>query len=172
MTIAPVKTCPSGSTSADGYIPCSRSTKPDDKPSSGFQPTTESTAAIRGQGHGRRGCGYGVGLGGWRVLLCCSKHTCCRVSPRKCCAHRSVHTSLPLVVGLNKILFTHRNHKLNKQVQETQKQYAYLSVVVVVVVVVVVAVVVVVVEGFYIALFSTLEQTHYARILFYTSDIL
>ena len=30
--------------------------------------------------------------------------------------------------GLNKILFTHRNHKLNKQVQETQKQYAYLSV--------------------------------------------
>ena len=31
-------------------------------------------------------------------------------------------------VGLNKILFTHRNHKLNKQVQETQKQYAYLSV--------------------------------------------
>ena len=32
------------------------------------------------------------------------------------------------VVGLNKILFTHRNHKLNKQVQETQKQYAYLSV--------------------------------------------
>ena len=32
------------------------------------------------------------------------------------------------VLGLNKILFTHRNHKLNKQVQETQKQYAYLSV--------------------------------------------
>ena len=32
------------------------------------------------------------------------------------------------VFGLNKILFTHRNHKLNKQVQETQKQYAYLSV--------------------------------------------
>ena len=31
-------------------------------------------------------------------------------------------------VGLNTILFTHRNHKLNKQVQETQKQYAYLSV--------------------------------------------
>ena len=31
-------------------------------------------------------------------------------------------------IGLNKILFTHRNHKLNKQVQETQKQYAYLSV--------------------------------------------
>ena len=30
--------------------------------------------------------------------------------------------------GLNKILFTHRNHKLNKQVQETQKQYPYLSV--------------------------------------------
>ena len=30
--------------------------------------------------------------------------------------------------GLNKILFTHRNHKLTKQVQETQKQYAYLSV--------------------------------------------
>ena len=25
-------------------------------------------------------------------------------------------------------LFTHRNHKLNKQAQETQKQYAYLSV--------------------------------------------
>ena len=33
-----------------------------------------------------------------------------------------------VAVGLNKILFTHRNHKLNKQVQETQKQYAYLSV--------------------------------------------
>ena len=32
------------------------------------------------------------------------------------------------IVGLNKILFIHRNHKLNKQVQETQKQYAYLSV--------------------------------------------
>ena len=32
------------------------------------------------------------------------------------------------VDGLNKILFTHRNRKLNKQVQETQKQYAYLSV--------------------------------------------
>ena len=33
-------------------------------------------------------------------------------------------------IGLNKILFTHRNHKLNKQVQETEekKQYAYLSV--------------------------------------------
>ena len=31
-------------------------------------------------------------------------------------------------IGLNKILFTRRNHKLNKQVQETQKQYAYLSV--------------------------------------------
>ena len=30
--------------------------------------------------------------------------------------------------GLNNILFTHRNHKLNKQVQETQKQYSYLSV--------------------------------------------
>ena len=30
--------------------------------------------------------------------------------------------------GLNNILFTHRNRKLNKQVQETQKQYAYLSV--------------------------------------------
>ena len=30
--------------------------------------------------------------------------------------------------GLNKILVTHRSHKLNKQVQETQKQYAYLSV--------------------------------------------
>ena len=30
--------------------------------------------------------------------------------------------------GLNKNLFTHCNHKLNKQVQETQKQYAYLSV--------------------------------------------
>ena len=30
--------------------------------------------------------------------------------------------------GLNNILFTHRNHKLNKQVQETQKQYAYFSV--------------------------------------------
>ena len=30
--------------------------------------------------------------------------------------------------GLTKILFTHRNHKLNKQAQETQKQYAYLSV--------------------------------------------
>ena len=26
-------------------------------------------------------------------------------------------------------LFVHRNHKLNKQVQETQKQYAYLSVI-------------------------------------------
>ena len=32
------------------------------------------------------------------------------------------------VYGLNKILFIHRNHKLNKYVQETQKQYAYLSV--------------------------------------------
>ena len=31
------------------------------------------------------------------------------------------------LVGLNKIVFTHRNRKLNKQVQETQKQYAYLS---------------------------------------------
>ena len=30
--------------------------------------------------------------------------------------------------GLNKILFIRHNHKLNKQVQETQKQYAYLSV--------------------------------------------
>ena len=30
--------------------------------------------------------------------------------------------------GLNKILFIHRNHKFNKEVQETQKQYAYLSV--------------------------------------------
>ena len=34
----------------------------------------------------------------------------------------------PRALGLNNILFTHRNHKLNKQVQETQKQYAYLSV--------------------------------------------
>ena len=75
-----------------------------------------------------------------------------------------MHTSLTLAVGLNTILFTHRNHKLNKQVQETQKQYAYLSVVVVVGVGVV--------DRFYIALFSTLEQTHYARMLFYTSDIL
>jgi len=33
-----------------------------------------------------------------------------------------------LFFGLNEIVFTHRNHKLNKQVQETQKQYAYLSV--------------------------------------------
>jgi len=33
-----------------------------------------------------------------------------------------------LAFGLNKILFTHRNHKLSKQEQETQKQYAYLSV--------------------------------------------
>ena len=32
------------------------------------------------------------------------------------------------VVGLNKIVFVHPNHKFNKQVQETQKQYAYLSV--------------------------------------------
>ena len=32
------------------------------------------------------------------------------------------------IFGLNKILFIHRNHKLNKQVQATQKQYAYLSV--------------------------------------------
>ena len=31
-------------------------------------------------------------------------------------------------LGLNQILFIHRNHKLNEQVQETQKQYAYLSV--------------------------------------------
>ena len=37
-------------------------------------------------------------------------------------------SSLAPTLGLNKILFTHRNHKLNKQVQETQKQYAYLSV--------------------------------------------
>ena len=39
-------------------------------------------------------------------------------------------SSLPsrLSFGLNNILFTHRNHKLNKQLQETQKQYAYLSV--------------------------------------------
>ena len=33
-----------------------------------------------------------------------------------------------LAFGLNQILFTHRNHKLSKQEQETQKQYAYLSV--------------------------------------------
>ena len=32
------------------------------------------------------------------------------------------------IFGLNKILFIHRNRKLNKYVQETQKQYAYLSV--------------------------------------------
>ena len=49
-------------------------------------------------------------------------------------AHLPVHTTLSsdfilfFFFGLNKILFTHRNHKLNKQVQETQKQYAYLSV--------------------------------------------
>ena len=30
--------------------------------------------------------------------------------------------------GLNKILFIHHNHKFNKQVHETQKQSAYLSV--------------------------------------------
>ena len=35
---------------------------------------------------------------------------------------------LSALVGLNKIVFVHRNHKFNKQVQETQKQYAYLSV--------------------------------------------
>ena len=33
-----------------------------------------------------------------------------------------------VVVGSNKILFIHSNHQLNKQVQETQKQYVYLSV--------------------------------------------
>ena len=33
-----------------------------------------------------------------------------------------------LFVGLNKFLFIHRNHKFSKSVQETQKQYAYLSV--------------------------------------------
>ena len=33
-----------------------------------------------------------------------------------------------VLFGLNKMLFIHRNHKLNIQVQETQKQYAYLSV--------------------------------------------
>ena len=32
------------------------------------------------------------------------------------------------LLGLNKILFIYRNHKFNKPVQETQKQYAYLSV--------------------------------------------
>ena len=31
-----------------------------------------------------------------------------------------------IIIGLNKNVFIHRNHKLNKQVQETQKQYAYL----------------------------------------------
>ena len=31
------------------------------------------------------------------------------------------------MVGLNKMLFIHRNHIFNKPVQETQKQYAYLS---------------------------------------------
>ena len=30
--------------------------------------------------------------------------------------------------GLNTNVFVHGNHKLSKQVQETQKQYAYLSV--------------------------------------------
>ena len=39
-------------------------------------------------------------------------------------------TSLPNVVfALSKIYFVHRNHKLIKQVQETQNQYAYLSVI-------------------------------------------
>ena len=33
-----------------------------------------------------------------------------------------------IIISLNKILFIHRNHNFNKQVQETQKQYAYLSV--------------------------------------------
>ena len=42
-------------------------------------------------------------------------------------------TRLPTFVnylpfGLNPNVFVHGNHKLNKQVQETQKQYAYLSV--------------------------------------------
>ena len=94
-------------------------------------PLQREGAKVTGDG----GAGMGVGLGGWRGgTLCCSKHACYRVSPRMCCALRSVHTSLTLVV--------------------------------------VVAVVVVVVDRFYIALFSTLEQTHCARMLFYTSDIL
>ena len=33
-----------------------------------------------------------------------------------------------IIYCLNKLLFTHRNHKPNKEVQERQKQYAYLSV--------------------------------------------
>ena len=32
------------------------------------------------------------------------------------------------MVGLNKFLFIHRNHIFNKQVQETQEQYAYINV--------------------------------------------
>ena len=31
--------------------------------------------------------------------------------------------------GVKQNVFIHRNHKFNKQVQETQKQYAYLSVI-------------------------------------------
>ena len=43
------------------------------------------------------------------------------------CCFTSTETAR--TTGLNKMLFMHRNHKLNKQVQPTQKQHAYLGVI-------------------------------------------
>ena len=75
----------------------------------------------------------------WTRTVCvvCTDHARTRTVCVVCMGHarkRTVcvvcmgHAWGSTLFGLNKILFIHRNHKFNKEVQETQKQYAYLSV--------------------------------------------